>query len=121
MHQKADVIILSDYGKMTVPSGNAINLENFMKQVNQNKCNFYGESPFMQVVCKCKNTEQNCHHLDQLGVSNKKFRAYTNQQLSKKWQLPNSRVGPCTVLAEPGYAFTDIDNIDQNSGKKLIF
>lgn len=110
-----DVIILSDHGMMTVTPRNFINLDQWM---DTKKCTIYGSSPVVQVNCKKGKSKQNCQRLDAAGKNLKSFRAYQNDQLPKRWYFSNSRTGPCTVVAEPGYAFWDMQKYAEATSKR---
>lgn len=104
-----DIIILSDHGMLTVETKNFIDLYQF---IDKSKCKTYGSSPVLQVVCADGKHKEACHNLTIASKSeqmNGKFNAYLNDELYERWHVNNAkRFGPCTVVAEPEYAFQDM-------------
>lgn len=46
--------------------------------------------------------------MDAIGRQMNAFKAYQNEYLPDRWRFKNRRTGPCTIVAEPGYAFGDM-------------
>ncbi|XP_031620783.1 ectonucleotide pyrophosphatase/phosphodiesterase family member 5-like isoform X2 [Contarinia nasturtii] len=66
----------------------------------------------LQVVCADGKYEEACNNLTIASRSEHmagKFNAFINEQLLERWHVKNTkRFGPCTVVAEPEYAFQDM-------------
>lgn len=64
------------------------------------------------MVCQHGYNNKFCAKLNKAGrdknTGKTKFKAYQNEHLPKRWHLRNSRTGPCTIVAEPGYGFSDM-------------
>lgn len=101
-----DVIILSDHGMMTITPRNFINLYEF---IDSKYCQTCGGSPVLQINCTDGKIEEACRNLTIAGKKLGVFNAYTDDELLERWHIRNKqRFGPCTVVAEPGYAFQDM-------------
>lgn len=106
LDSQTDVIVLSDHGMMTVIPRNFINLYDF---IDANVCQTYGGSPVVQIICINGRVDEACKNLTDAGYASNNFKAYTNKQLPERWHVRNEqRFGPCTAVAEPGYAFQDM-------------
>lgn len=107
LDETTDVIILSDHGMLTVTPQNFIDLYGF---IDPNKCECYGSSPVLQVICSDDLEHEACKNLTEgANLIGNTFKAYTDEQLLDRWFVRNlDRFGPCVVVAEPGYAFQDM-------------
>lgn len=104
-----DIIVLSDHGMSTVTPRNFINLYEFIDDIH---CTTYGSSPVLQVVCKGDKDTEACQNLTKAANSLGTFKAFTDSQLLDRWHVKSQqRFGPCSVVANPGYAFQDMTNL----------
>lgn len=109
IQNETDIIVLSDHGMSTVTPRNFINLYKF---IDDNLCKTYGSSPVLQVVCKNDKDAEACQNLTNAANSLGTFKAYTDSQLLDRWHVRSKqRFGPCSVVANPGYAFQDMDSL----------
>lgn len=106
LDRRCDIIILSDHGMRTVTPRNFIDL---FEYVDKNVCSMYGTSPVLQVICNDGRWDEACKNLTAAAEKLQNFKAYTDEQLPERWRVMNKqRFGPCTVVAEPDYAFQDM-------------
>lgn len=115
LDKRTDVIIVSDHGMVTVKPRRFVHLGRWMDKKNYK---IYGASPVVQIVCKHGINNKNCQKLDAAGKKLKTFKAYQNENLPKRWRFRNSRTGPCTVVAEPGFGFWDMWKSSKGASKK---
>lgn len=106
LHSTTDIIILSDHGMLSVTPRNFIDLYAF---INKNECKVYGTSPVLQVVCDDGMEIEACKNLTYAAKILGTFEAYNDDELFERWHVRSKqRFGPCSVVAEPGYAFQDM-------------
>ncbi|XP_031618511.1 ectonucleotide pyrophosphatase/phosphodiesterase family member 5-like [Contarinia nasturtii] len=108
---RTDVIIMSDHGMEFVTADDNF-IVDLSKYVSYDTCQMYGDSAVMQVVANDgQDIVEICNKLKNGSRQNKHFKAYLNDDLPEYWHVRNERLfGPCTVVAEPGYAFENIKN-----------
>lgn len=106
---ETDIIILSDHGMSTVTPRNFIDLYKF---IDEGTCKTYGSSPVLQIICKDGKDHEACGNVTKAAKTLGTFKAYTDDELLDRWHVRNQqRFGPCTVVAEPGYAFQDMNGM----------
>lgn len=109
LSHNTDVIIMSDHGMETVAVNQKriVDLEEF---VSNRSCKMYGDSAVMQVIANDGyDIKDICDDLKAGARKNKHFKAYMNADLPEYWHISNDQFfGPCTVVANPGYAFQNI-------------
>lgn len=104
-----DVIILSDHGMETVTANDKYIVE-LSKYATEEECTMYGDSAVMQVVAnEGHDIIEICTKLKKGSKKYGHFEAYLDDDLPEHWHVRNERLfGPCTVVADPGYAFGNI-------------
>lgn len=106
---QTDIIILSDHGMSTVTPRNFIDLYKF---IDANACKTYGSSPVLQIICKDGKDSEACVNVTNAAAMLGTFKAYTDDELFDRWHVRSQqRFGPCTVVAEPGYGFQDMNEL----------
>lgn len=109
LSHNTDVIIMSDHGMETV-SANPNRIIDLNEFVSNSSYKMYGDSAVMQIIANDGyNINDICAAFKDGSRKNKHFNAYLNVDLLDYWHIRNDQFfGPCTVVADPGYAFSNI-------------
>lgn len=110
-----DIIILSDHGMDSFYFNDESFDESIIdlyRVVDKDSCDMYGSSPVLQVIAReTHNQSEICLKLKAGAAQNGHYSVYTNDELEmhETWHIVNTqRVGPCTVVADPGFVFQDM-------------
>lgn len=106
LHDRLNVIILSDHGMINTTPTKFINLTQWLPSHN---VKIYGNSPVLQLYPETIEVEDLYKILLNASSLEKTFKVYRNKDLPDRWKYRNERrTGPVTVVAEESFAFDDM-------------
>lgn len=106
LHDRLNVILVSDHGMINTTPSKFINLTQWLPSHRER---IYGSSPVLQIYPTTIEVDDLYRILLNASSVEKTFKVYRNKDLPSRWQYRSERrTGPITVVAEPGYAFQDM-------------
>lgn len=110
-----DIIIVSDHGIDTIhfhPENVDGDIIDLYRVIDPDSCDMYGTTVLQIIARPGHNQTELCAKLQQAAAFNGNYNVYTNDDLKTKkahWHVYNEqRFGPCTAVANPGFAFQTI-------------
>lgn len=108
LEKRLNVIFMSDHGMITIKMSDMID---FRKYTDNTSYKMYGSSPVIQIVPNEGQLDNVLKGLRTAAKTVGHFNVYTNEELLERWHYRNDkRVGPITVVADPGFIFNDFSN-----------
>lgn len=108
LHEKVNVIIVSDHGMETVEPRNFIDLTKFL---TPDTYKMYSDSPVLQIVPVPGYHDEIMERLTKASEIEGHFKVYDKSNVPERWRMShNRRFGPIIAVAEPKYGFQDMND-----------